>query len=361
MAISNGFDKQEAQTLLNLCIQLNGTGTDDPVPSPPAGWRRLFEGHDLGPFDNAWEFWRQGDENRYAIVVRGTVDDVGSILNDALASTMKSDGFLELGPEKRHLPLCFAPIEDGAVHLGFAWGAAILTFHKDKGILNQLLQVGDYSEIYITGHSQGAAIATLLHALFDHAARADSRTVFGDRLSRKRLQFKSYVFAQPKPGNWQFAQYFARIAGHAGRALCINNSRDWVPQVPFSIGLADDITGNPIPAALQKIKWVGRYLARTAELAGRLLRGLRRVVGEGIKDAVKQARTYLYEHIDHGLLDDKRGGNSASASLNYTQCGYLISLCGTKDEDRERADPFWQHHLATYRRLLDAQLPEKLP
>lgn len=36
-----------------------------------------------------------------------------------------------------------------------------MLFDRDRGILNQLSQLPAGSQIYITGHSQGAALATL--------------------------------------------------------------------------------------------------------------------------------------------------------------------------------------------------------
>ncbi len=37
MALSNGFLKDEARILLNLCMQLNGTGAEESLPEPPDG------------------------------------------------------------------------------------------------------------------------------------------------------------------------------------------------------------------------------------------------------------------------------------------------------------------------------------
>jgi hypothetical protein len=379
MALTNGFIKNEAQTLLNLCIQLNGTGTDEPIPKPPAGWKKIFDGHykntgekeaslkiksekqdGLGPFDNAWEFWRKAESNQYAVVVRGTVENFGSIMDDVLATTLKSDGFLEVGPQKKRLPLRFAPVEDGAIHLGFTWGAAILTFHKEKGILRELLNIPNNSEIYITGHSQGAAIATLLHALLYYAGQAGTDTPFGVAMRAKQLSFKSYVFAQPKPANWQFCQDFAQIAGNQGWAICLNNSRDWVPQVPFAFGLIDDITANPIPAFLDSKGFWGKLAAGLLIKIGQSLRWLRKMIGEAVSDSAKRAQKYLFEHIDTGYLSNQSGGDNASASINYNQCGQLISLQGHV-EPQEKTDGFWQHHLAVYQRLMDEQLPARLP
>src|SRR6202044_1088426 len=117
--------------------------------------------------------------------------------------------------------------------LGFTYGMEVLMFASDTGILRMLRDhVPQNSKLLITGHSQGAAIATLTHA-FLHYAINDP----GDRyrLRNSGYSLKSYVFAQPKPGNWQFALDFAHIAASHGTAFTVNNSRDWVTQVPLSI------------------------------------------------------------------------------------------------------------------------------
>lgn len=59
---------------------------------------------------------------------------------------------------------------NAAVHMGFIWGTAILVYHNDLGILKYLLGLPAGSKILIAGHSQGAAIATLLHAMLWHAS-----------------------------------------------------------------------------------------------------------------------------------------------------------------------------------------------
>src|SRR5262249_8846000 len=125
-------------------------------------------------------------------------------------------------------------------HLGWTYAMAELMFDRDGGILRALHDSGlvrPGSRILITGHSQGAAIATLVHA-FLHYAIADPTDKFG--LRDTGFTLKSYVFAQPKPGNWQFAMDFSRIAGSKGTAFVVNNNLDWVPQTPLSIEFFDE-------------------------------------------------------------------------------------------------------------------------
>ncbi|MHB8392130.1 MAG: lipase family protein [Acidobacteriaceae bacterium] len=89
------------------------------------------------------------------------------------------------------------------------------------------------------GYGQGAAIATLLHAMLLQTS-TDAPGVLPGVLKKWEFQFKSYVFAQPKPGNWQFGHDFGQAAGNRGFAICVNNNRDWVPQVPLSVDLPEN-------------------------------------------------------------------------------------------------------------------------
>src|SRR6202034_3004016 len=113
---------------------------------------------------------------------------------------------------------------------------AAVMFDKQSGILHVLQDtnlVPSGSKIFVTGHSQGAAIATLVHA-FLHYVMIDTtpdQETPAYSLRNRHYRLKSYVFAQPKPGNWQFAMDFARIARSEEAAFVVNNDLDWVPQV----------------------------------------------------------------------------------------------------------------------------------
>ena len=131
-----------------------------------------------------------------------------------------------------------ADTDKAETHLGFTYVMAVLMFAGDTGILRTLHDhVPAGSELLIAGRSQGAAVATLTHAFLHYAINEP-----GDRyrLRNSGYSLKSYVFAQPKPGNWLFALDFARIAGSHGTAFTVNNSRDWITQVPLSIEFLDE-------------------------------------------------------------------------------------------------------------------------
>ena len=380
MSFASGFNMQEAQDAIRFCMQLNGTGIGGMDPLPVAStWTLIYDSRQtdpskqesrflsdgssqpisgMGPFDNAWATWQDpSDERINAIAIRGTVSSASSILDDVLATSVHANAPLPIavsGNASKQLPIfCVADnnAEVAGVHLGFTWGAAILLYHEAKGVLRHLFTLPERSQILLTGHSQGAAIATLLHAMLVHAS-TDAVGSMPDALKQKGFTYKSYVFAQPKPGNWAFGHDFARVAGNLGMALCVNNSRDWVPQVPLTLDMPDEVTGNPIDAYLSSKHPILKRLADIAEAGAR---DARDAVGEVAKLAARRATTYLGSQMPKGTY--LRAGpvpDNTAPYLNYVQCGRLLSLEGQAGAE-ERTDPLWQHHCGNYYRLLTAQ------
>ncbi|CAZ87330.1 conserved hypothetical protein [Thiomonas arsenitoxydans] len=379
MAFSSGYQFQEARDALNLCMQLNGNGlpAPAPLPPPPTSWTLDFASltqnpaspepsrfggtqDGVGPFNNAWAGWRNsastGASGSYAIVIRGTVGTVSSMLDDALATTVQCNASFPLtaaGPPLGNLS--YATVkpsnsEKSGVHLGFLWSALVLLYHKDIGILKKLQQLPRGCNILICGHSQGAAIATLLHSLLLHSSGGTD--ALAHALETKEFNYKSYVFAQPKPGNWQYGHDFAQAAGNIGLAICVNNSRDWVPQTPLALDLPDEVINNPIDSWLARKNAILKTVAACVESSVATLR-------DGLADVVKHgaeaAAGYLGQNIDTSYLAQGPSVNNATPYLNYVQCGKLYSLEAVPAPDEENADSLWQHHLGNYSALLDAQ------
>src|SRR5208283_141394 len=104
-----------------------------------------------------------------------------------------------------YLNVTFASLPRAEVHEGFAYGIFTQLFDGDYGVLARIKdEIPAGSTLIITGHSQGAALATLAHAFFYYAAQEGR---FG--VPEMKLKLRSYVFAQPKPGNTQFTLDFA--------------------------------------------------------------------------------------------------------------------------------------------------------
>lgn len=252
-----GFDLVEAKALIEFCTALD-YGADKPPdyanvakPENAAGWEEVYPTSEIlpanaiptaiGPYSNAWKLYHKIGSDIYVIAIRGTIDTKGSIAADLIATSTPAQVQVQARRNPyRQVSFTLAETPQAETHLSWTYATADLMFDKGNGILhvlNDTNKVPRGSRLLITGHSQGAAIATLVHA-FLHYAIADPANPFG--LHSNGFTLKSYVFAQPKPGNWQFAMDFARIAGSKGTAFVINNDWDWVPQTPLSIEFFDE-------------------------------------------------------------------------------------------------------------------------
>jgi len=305
--LGKGFDLNEAKALIEFCTALD-YGLDVP-PDPPyaavaepanaAGWEEIYPYHEtlpanqaprsIGPYGNAWKLYQKTGSDIYVVAIRGTIDTKGSIAADLIATSTPAHVQIQAKQNPyRLVSFTLAETPQAETHLGWTYAMAELIFDSDAGILRVLHDpalVKRGSRILITGHSQGAAIATLIHA-FLHYAITDPTDRFGLRDSGFTL--KSYVFAQPKPGNWQFAMDFSRIAASRGTAFVINNNLDWVPQTPLSIEFFDE-PGAAIAALVNGLPgWrgaVNSILAGGAIAVGQGARGLiaMKVAAEAVK------------------------------------------------------------------------------
>ena len=245
MPFTPGFNLAEALELATLSEIIE----DVPLPIP-LGWTKIFDPGAFPPFDNKWQLWRKVSgprdtpSTKYAIVVRGTVDTDGSILEDLISLLLFATGTLKIGPISIDYQFAANPTyanpaqPKAAVHLGFALGALILLKFPILGILTALeALVPAGSEVFVTGHSQGAAVATLIRSYLHYGA---------DR-PNKNFSYKTYVFAQPKPGNDLYATDFESLFCNTGLAFRVTNSLDWVPQGPLTIEIPSDFNiPNPL-------------------------------------------------------------------------------------------------------------------
>jgi hypothetical protein len=367
--VGKGFDLNEAKPLIEFCTALD-YGVDVP-PDPPytavaepanaAGWEEIYSYHEslpvnqaprsIGPYGNAWKLYRKIGSDIYVIAIRGT-----SIKADLIATSTPAHVQIQAKQNPyRQVSFTVAETPQAETHLGWTYAMAELMFDRDYGILRALRDptlVRNGSRILITGHSQGAAIATLVHA-FLHYAIADPKDKFGLRDSGFTL--KSYVFAQPKPGNWQFAMDFSRIAGSKGTAFVINNNLDWVPQTPLSIEFFDEPGANIAALLNGQEGWrgvVNSMFAGGAIAVGQGARGLiaMKVAGSAV-NSIEENNNFDDRYLVDGLVPNsaKRGH-----SVNYAVAGNQVPVFGSalpagviKDDG-----PMAQHHGPTYRTLI---------
>ena len=399
-----GFNVAEAKQFLEFCIELNNQDdrnnpqkkSDPQYQAKPTGWKMVYdsrhpgnsewnknwpvtasdadannpEKNGFGPFNNAWLLLQSETEpSNYAIAIRGTVGEINSILADAFVTSIPAYAGIEY-PKNSVLPVLFAATPKAEIHLGFAYAAFTLLFEKDKGILAQLhkFKLPNNAKLFITGHSQGAAIATLVHSFLYYAVtdprdryRLNLKLAGIDEQSPKTaIQLKSYVFAQPKPGNQQYSEDFARISRDV--SYVINNDRDPVPQVPLSLQTITDVAEGVEEDNAGTGSFLQRFAFREAGKITELRAQLRAGVAGNMTDRVaekfvkKEPNLPLDEYFSAG----DRTSKTAAKSLNYTLAGQLIPVFGAKRGGKyypigDSQDFLLQHHATSYRLLMGEQ------
>lgn len=341
MAIPANYDPQEAKELLALCAYVEA-GVQPPIPDPQPQWSLLFDGPEIGDFENKWQLWRRASDGRFAIAVRGTIPEAGSILEDLISVIVKADGTLSVGPLQCQYK--FAADPSAGVHLGFAIGTLLLLTDPANGILVQLTKCGvaPGSDVYITGHSQGAAIATLLRSYFEYSGGMPAN-----------CSIKTYVFAQPKPGNQHYADDFEDRFCNSAMAFRVSNVLDWVPEVPFTLQSPYDIDQpNPLsviaspPVTIALIQKAVAEVHAIVELHSRARlqsKAVSLVHAASPQRALAPApEALLAIPFSVPIMD----------TLDFVNAGTDFPLLGKPCVGDQCKDAFWEHHATTYYPLL---------
>lgn len=361
MTFVPGFNLQEAEPLLSLLGFLEEGQSIPPLPpfTSPPGWTILFDSQSIGPFDNRWQL-AKSPQGQFAVLVRGTVAEAGSVIDDLLSVMIPANAQIEISSLTWNYQLAAASNANAGIHLGFTLAMLILTYDPLKGILWKLLEtVPAGSDVFIAGHSQGAAIATLLRSYL-HYLNLFDRTQMGTFYN-----YKSYVFAQPKPGNDLYGIDYDAVASNSGLAFTVNNSQDWVPQVPFTIEILSDINvPNPVSVELGSHALAAVALKQIQTEANRLRDGVALVqIGKhtpnlvalgGIFQDPKFQLKVLGQAVPQGLTLELPKLPPILPTLNFAGCGSIYGLLGTPGTNPcAPKDFFWQHHAAMYSALLN--------
>ncbi len=395
----DGFSSAEAQQLLEFCIELNNQddrnnplkNTNPTYLSKALDWTIVFdsrhpgnhewnkiwpydpadehlkdpnnpETNGFGPLNNAWLLVQSlNDPSVFAIAIRGTVGEWRSILADAYASSIPAYAGLEY-PKNNSLPITFAATPKAQIHLGFSYASLALLFEDNLGILTQIQKISQQqkiSKLYITGHSQGAAIATLIHS-FLYYASTDRRDRYSLKSKLSPAQLKSYLFAQPKPGNLQYAQDFARISKDS--AYVINNDRDPVPQLPLSLESISEVA-RYIEEDNENIaigSWFNQLAESISQSKNEFKDKLAHLFTQQVADKFKTAN--IGKSINtYFPASNERPFISLADSLNYTMAGQLVPIFGVEKGGElypigSSPDSLLQHHATSYRLLIEQEL-----
>ena len=313
--------------------------------APPCPWS--FEAfvadpryNGFSPYRLAWALYEgRGDfAGAYTIAIRGSVSTARpDVLDDFSFRPTRATHFL-------NTQASFAGIDAAEVHGGFAHGAFALLLDDRYGVLRVLHDLGihRYARIYLTGHSRGAAIATLAHAFLHYAMlRPECARACGLEDSHYRL--KSYAFGQPKPGNFEFAADFASITQRPDNALVINNHLDAVPRMPLTLQNPVDLVADPHGES-----WMQRCLLHLASVPGEV-----QLLFGRMAESFARRPQGGFGRIFNAAAVGAPGHETPGHSWNFQPAGHVMLVYG---QPGDAADPFRPHRAWTYRQLIHEQL-----
>jgi hypothetical protein len=306
-----GFSVEEAKELLGMCVVANFLGpvvfepfpkglqaTDDPddplpnddgrtyaypeeriwpkgwTPGVPSGdptkpWRRSILTSRLsnGVGVNSAIFAYNADRNAYAVAFAGTLNPGAAMQNLCgllipatavhLDYFQSNENYLSAFPASPVLPaggqispsLPEPPIQSARVHLGYRQALESLTVGPTASLQSILEGLdGDEIDLYVTGHSLGAAVAQLFSAW-----------VKAGGVPSKKINVKCYSIATPKSANPPMALNYALALGNDGFSYRVDNSLDTAQQLPptkdeptdlFNPDISKDLASKANPTGL---------------------------------------------------------------------------------------------------------------
>lgn len=235
-----GFDKKEYVELLKVTAKLADSLYNINLPQPTK-FKKAYHSPVMA-LDNCWELWTS-DDSLAVISIRGSTSSTISWVENFYSAMIPAKGELIIGKEDTfRYALCND--NKAAVHTGWMIAAAMLS----KDIINKIdsISKAGISNIYITGHSQGGAIAYLLTSYLYSLQQQN--------IISTSIQFKTYCSAAPKPGNLFYAYSYETIT-KGGWGFNVVNAADWAPESPMTIQTSKDFNkSNPFQLMKNDIK-----------------------------------------------------------------------------------------------------------
>ena len=131
MSQAPNFDPAEAEALVSFSAVFQGPTPPLELPTPPSAWKNTFTSGSIGAFDNAWQLWSNEAANQYAVVIRGTIDATGSVMEDLMSIMIPATGSFPAGSVRLDYKLAEDP--KASVHLGFFLGLNVLLLTRREG------------------------------------------------------------------------------------------------------------------------------------------------------------------------------------------------------------------------------------
>ncbi|MNK52457.1 Lipase (class 3) [compost metagenome] len=218
---SPGFNANEARDLIQICNSfsyLDLEGSDEQII--PDSYIRTYTSPVYG-MDNVFQVYINKSKTRAVINFRGSTDKKSSWLENVYSSLVPAKDTIFKG----NTPFLYQCAEnpDAAIHAGYILALSYCADDLLKQI-RELNKLGVYT-IYITGHSQGGALAQMTRAYLNFLPKS---------VLNPKNSFKVYAFANPMIGNRSFALEYQHRFADPGYSFLLHNPDDMVPKMPVS-------------------------------------------------------------------------------------------------------------------------------
>ncbi|RYY67048.1 MAG: lipase family protein [Chitinophagaceae bacterium] len=327
-----GFDAAEYRDL--LALNFGRYDSLQKASGAAVAYRKTYTSPVVG-LDNRWTLFERSDGRAAVIAVRGTVATQKSWLANIYSVMQPAQGHLQLndsvGADYR-----LAESADAAVHTGWLIAVVALAPDIERQIL--ALHAKGVRAIYISGHSQGGAIAYLLRSWLYY------RTVAG--ALPNDITYKTYCSAAPKPGNLVYA-YDYEFINRGGWAFNVINAADWVPETPVTVQQLSDL--NPLNPLTDL-----HHMLRRQKLPVRLYAAMvYRKITRKSRKAAGTYRKYLGRKVGRSVRKILPGLKLPGAvpALNYMRAGTPVVLQPDSayfarfPNDPGKGYGVWTHHL----------------
>jgi hypothetical protein len=158
--------------------------------------------------------------------------------------------------------------------------------------------------------------------------------------TNQNYSYKTYVYAQPKPGNDHYAADFENRFCNIGLAFRVTNSLDWVPQVPFTIEFPADINTPNSLSALVNPRLVAIFC-----LPKPLVDNARKQIVDHACDRLQPKAVALARQVSPSATAQLMASGfdvTVVPSLNFVSAGTEIALIGTPCTGVQCQDAFFE-------------------
>lgn len=250
----SGFDAKECEDIFTLNFAFLDTVRSNTFDGFRSGYNIYYRSQVVG-LDNASDIWIREDST-VVIMLRGTTQNVHSILQDFYCAMMPARGEIKLSSEKT-FSYELASDSRAAVHAGFLIGFTYLA-DEIRPKLDVLYQRG-YRQFLIGGHSQGGALCYYISAWLMNLRK---QGIYHN------IEVKTYASAPPKMGNMYFAYEYDNNQ-LSQWSFSIVNTADPIPEMPFTTQQIDIDMNEPNPilnlmARFDDLPFVKRLVMKSA-------------------------------------------------------------------------------------------------